>query len=173
MNEQFFRNLLTRENIKKVIPLPDAGSKNSYYKNSDGSTDIKLNLIKSVIHSSLSCSEYTVQLAYRLYCIYQTFTDQLLKAALQELNKIQLLSAKKAHFRRQEPRKKLILPMMYHFSSLYAFMQAPDYPIVAYEKAREFLMNIGRFVEGNDCESLDTFQQGHNTGKLHVKMPGK
>lgn len=161
---------MTVENVKKVIPLPDAGSKTSYYTTPEDAESIKFNLLKSVIHSSLSCTDYTVPLAYRLYCIYQTFTDQLLKVVLQQLNKIQLLSAKKAHFRRQEPRKKLILPMLYHFSASYAFMQAPDYPIVAYEKAREFLVNVGQFMEGSECESLDKFQQGHNTGELCVKM---
>lgn len=154
--------------MKKVIPLPDPGTKNSFYRNANDLNDIKINLIKSIILSSLSCNEYTVTLAYRLYCIYQTFTDRLLKTALMELNKIQLLSTKKSHCRRQEPRKKLIMPMLYHFSAAYAFMQAPDYPIVAYENARDFLENVHRFEGDCDFMSLSQFEQGHNIGKCVV-----
>lgn len=161
-HEPIATNLLTSKTIKNVIPLPDPGVKESYYRDPVEQNEIKLNLIKSIIHSSLSCTEHTVTLAYRLYCIYQTFTDQLLKLSLQQLNKIQLLSAKKAHFRRQEPRKKLIMPMLYHFSASYAFAQAPDYPLVVYENAKQFLENLKSFTGS----TLDKFQQGHNTGEF-------
>lgn len=147
------------------MPLPDQGSgRCCYYKNPNGLYDIKTNLIKSIIHSSLGCNENTVTLAYRLYCVYRTFPDQLLKLALQELNHMHLLSAKKAHIRRKLPRNNLVLPMPYQFSATYIFTQMPDYPINVYQEAREFLNNICQFAKTNSYYILEKFEQGHNAG---------
>lgn len=121
-------------------------------------------MIKSIVHSSLGCNENTVTLAYRLYCVYRTFPDHLLKSALQELNQIHLLSAKKAHIRRKQPRRRLVLPMPYQFSATYIFTQMPDYPIQVYEEARDFLINMHKFKDPNDYYSLEKFEQGHNAG---------
>lgn len=158
------RNLLTPDKIGNIIPLPDQGSRSSHYKDPKGLYDVKTNLIKSIVHSSLGCNENTVTLAYRLYCVYRAFPDHLLKSALQELNQIHLLSAKKAHIRRQQPRRRLVLPMPYQFSATYIFTQMPDYPIQVYKEAKDFLINMHQFKDANGYYSLEKFEQGHNVG---------
>uniref|UniRef100_A0A6P7FFU9 General transcription factor 3C polypeptide 1 n=1 Tax=Diabrotica virgifera virgifera TaxID=50390 RepID=A0A6P7FFU9_DIAVI len=106
-------NLVTTENS-----LIDANKDNKKYYDPKTPDDIRRDVLKSVIHSSLCCKDGSLSLTHSVLRIYQNYTDALLREAVQELRETNTITCRK-----WKDRKTKIWETPFALSQYYVFYQ--------------------------------------------------
>ncbi|CAG9832138.1 unnamed protein product [Diabrotica balteata] len=127
-------NLLSTENS-----LIDAKKNEKKYEDPKTPDDIRRDVLKSVIHSSLCSKDGTVNLTHRVLKIYQNYTDSLLREAIQELRESNTISCRK-----WKDRKTKIWDTPFALSQYYVFYQYCTFSKKTAQEAGTTLFSIIR-----------------------------
>ncbi|KAF5305074.1 hypothetical protein FQA39_LY09336 [Lamprigera yunnana] len=136
--------------------------------------DIVVDTIKSIIHSTVADRPDDISCLYQLFRVYQSYSDNMLKQAVNEVRNSQMIIAKRHYNKRQNEMRGLpITSKMFHFSFYYGVTQVTKFPVQLFLEAHEILLGINTHKDKLMESSInglptDCFQQGHVIGLSEI-----
>lgn len=163
-------DFLTEENVRKLSSATWENIEGSpkFYSPPLSESDLEHDLIKSIIHSSLSCKSEQSDWSVKLFNSYRKFSDGNLKKTLNFLRAQQMLSGKKKNALRCGKSEIYMAGVSFQLSYSYIFKQITKYPQVIFKQIYEYFSGIQKYQKNNYVNdlSIKKFQQGHGLGML-------
>ncbi|KAK4883978.1 hypothetical protein RN001_000249 [Aquatica leii] len=128
--------------------------------------DVTLDTIKSIIHSTVAVRPDDISCVYQMFRVYQGYSDDILKTAVNEIRNSQMMIAKRTAKKQSDMKGLPITSKLFHFSFYYGFTQVTKFPAEVFLEAHELLLGIYTHCRELASSSdnglpMECFQQGH------------
>ncbi|KRT84754.1 hypothetical protein AMK59_2966 [Oryctes borbonicus] len=159
---------LNDKDISKYLSQ-DSKSTGIIYKNPQTIDAIKVEVIKDIVHCSLSWKSETSELPLMLYRAYQHYADHLLREAISWMRKEQMIAIKNSGAKHWNVKNGI--PMagkLLHNSFVYSFKQITKYPDHIYPEAYQMFVSIYKSHNVEREFLVDRYEQGHGLGLSEI-----
>ncbi|GJQ73435.1 hypothetical protein Trydic_g13797 [Trypoxylus dichotomus] len=167
LDDRYF-DYLNEKDISKYLGQ-DSTNTELIYENPQTIDAIKSEVIKDIIHCSLSWKSETSESPLMLYRTYQQYPDHLLRDAISWMRKKQIIAGKKTGVKHSNVKEGISMAgKLIHNSFVYSFKQITKYPDHIYPEAYQMFISIYNKHNVQREFLVDKYEQGHGLGFSEV-----
>uniref|UniRef100_A0A1Y1N2E0 Uncharacterized protein n=3 Tax=Photinus pyralis TaxID=7054 RepID=A0A1Y1N2E0_PHOPY len=138
--------------------------------------DVVLDTIKSIIHSTVAGKPDDISCIYQFFRVYQNYSDDLLKTAVNELRNSQMVIAVKRFTSKKQQHDIKGIPVtskLFHFSFYYNYIQITKFPVELFLDAHEMFLGTQKHREALTDRTrnglpMECCSQGHGIGLSEI-----
>ncbi|KAK5648994.1 hypothetical protein RI129_003886 [Pyrocoelia pectoralis] len=139
-------------------------------------SDVILDTIKSIIHSSVAGKPDDISCIYQFFRVYQSYSDDLLKSAVNDVRNSQMVIAAKRFTSKKQQHDIKGIPIttkLFHFSFYYNFVQITKFPVELFLDAHELFLGIQKHRDTLTDRTrnglpMECCSQGHGIGLSEI-----
>lgn len=165
---QVYSDYLTDKDIPNYF-TEDARNPEIIYQHPQTIDAIKVEVIKDIIHCSLSWKSETSEFPLMLYRAYQHYPDNLVGEAISWMRKQQIVAGKKIGAKHWNVKEGIHMAgKLIHNSFVYSFKQITKYPDYIYPEAYQMLISIYKYHNVERDFLFYKYEQGHGLGLSEI-----